>query len=139
MGYRCAKMTGAEKIVPVVGCESAASEATGVFFHVSFLGRNTRHGRRRPSERSRKLPHLRQALDLIETRCPAMYTWDSAPVAQLDRAAASGAVGREFESLRARQFIFFPFTGLHPPAPFRVPSIWEQVGAKPLRLRSFEP
>ena len=26
-----------------------------------------------------------------------------APVAQLDRAAASGAVGREFESLRARQ------------------------------------
>src|SRR5208337_3779067 len=27
-----------------------------------------------------------------------------APVAQLDRAAASGAVGREFESLRARQF-----------------------------------
>src|SRR5512140_2453012 len=26
----------------------------------------------------------------------------SAPVAQLDRAAASGAVGREFESLRAR-------------------------------------
>src|SRR6266536_139587 len=28
-----------------------------------------------------------------------------APVAQLDRAAASGAVGREFESLRARQFL----------------------------------
>jgi hypothetical protein len=27
-----------------------------------------------------------------------------APVAQLDRAAASGAVGREFESLRARHF-----------------------------------
>ncbi len=30
--------------------------------------------------------------------------WQCAPVAQLDRAAASGAVGREFESLRARQF-----------------------------------
>jgi hypothetical protein len=27
----------------------------------------------------------------------------SAPVAQLDRAIASGAIGREFESLRARQ------------------------------------
>jgi hypothetical protein len=27
----------------------------------------------------------------------------SAPVAQLDRANASGALGREFESLRARQ------------------------------------
>src|ERR1700693_6177647 len=46
-----------------------------------------------------------------------MYTREtrSAPVAQLDRAAASGAVGREFESLRAHQFslirIFaaFPF------------------------------
>src|SRR6476646_6535134 len=32
-----------------------------------------------------------------------MYTDKYAPVAQLDRAAASGAVGREFESLRARQ------------------------------------
>ena len=27
-----------------------------------------------------------------------------APVAQLDRAIASGAIGREFESLRAHQF-----------------------------------
>ena len=27
----------------------------------------------------------------------------NAPVAQLDRAIASGAIGREFESLRARQ------------------------------------
>ena len=31
-----------------------------------------------------------------------------APVAQLDRAIASGAIGREFESLRARQFTFLP-------------------------------
>ena len=30
-----------------------------------------------------------------------------APVAQLDRAIASGAIGREFESLRARQ-LFLP-------------------------------
>jgi hypothetical protein len=29
----------------------------------------------------------------------------SAPVAQLDRANASGALGREFESLRARQYL----------------------------------
>ena len=29
----------------------------------------------------------------------------SAPVAQLDRAIASGAIGREFESLRARHFL----------------------------------
>jgi hypothetical protein len=28
-----------------------------------------------------------------------------APVAQLDRAIASGAIGREFESLRAHQFL----------------------------------
>ena len=32
-----------------------------------------------------------------------MYNFKSAPVAQLDRAIASGAIGREFESLRARQ------------------------------------
>src|SRR5216684_658635 len=32
----------------------------------------------------------------------------SAPVAQLDRAAASGAVGREFESLRAHQIPPYP-------------------------------
>jgi putative endonuclease len=32
-----------------------------------------------------------------------MYNFESAPVAQLDRAIASGAIGREFESLRARQ------------------------------------
>ena len=31
-----------------------------------------------------------------------------APVAQLDRANASGALGREFESLRARHSIFIP-------------------------------
>ena len=33
--------------------------------------------------------------------------WKYAPVAQLDRAAASGAVGREFESLRARHSFDF--------------------------------
>src|SRR5271157_650261 len=32
-----------------------------------------------------------------------MYNFWSAPVAQMDRAIASGAIGREFESLRARQ------------------------------------
>ena len=41
----------------------------------------------------------------FEAARAAMYTCKYAPVAQLDRAAASGAVGREFESLRARQFI----------------------------------
>src|ERR1700674_144101 len=42
----------------------------------------------------------------IEAIAAAMYTRGirSAPVAQLDRAAASGAVVREFESLRAHQF-----------------------------------
>src|SRR5208337_4726205 len=33
----------------------------------------------------------------------AVYNFSHAPVAQLDRANASGALGREFESLRARQ------------------------------------
>src|ERR1035438_6018562 len=33
----------------------------------------------------------------------ACIIFSSAPVAQLDRAIASGAIGREFESLRARQ------------------------------------
>ena len=38
-----------------------------------------------------------------------MYTGSTrcAPVAQLDRAAASGAVGREFESLRAHHAFVF--------------------------------
>jgi hypothetical protein len=35
----------------------------------------------------------------------ADVNWRHAPVAQLDRAAASGAVGREFESLRARHLL----------------------------------
>src|ERR1041385_1977208 len=34
--------------------------------------------------------------------------WRHAPVAQLDRAVASGATGREFESLRAHQTKSFP-------------------------------
>ena len=39
---------------------------------------------------------------------PGMYnSLKSAPVAQLDRAIASGAIGREFESLRARHSSFF--------------------------------
>src|ERR1035438_714698 len=37
------------------------------------------------------------------TRLSACIILPSAPVAQLDRAIASGAIGREFESLRARQ------------------------------------
>ncbi len=36
--------------------------------------------------------------------CATCIIFISAPVAQLDRAIASGAIGREFESLRARQF-----------------------------------
>ena len=31
------------------------------------------------------------------------YNYRTAPVAQMDRAIASGAIGREFESLRAHQ------------------------------------
>src|SRR5208283_1272356 len=42
-----------------------------------------------------------------------------APVAQLDRAAASGAVGREFESLRVRQFIDTPGEGTEQISPPR--------------------
>ena len=38
-------------------------------------------------------------------KCDAVYNYASAPVAQLDRAIASGAIGREFESLRARQLM----------------------------------
>ena len=41
-----------------------------------------------------------------------------APVAQLDRALASGARGRRFESCRARHFLF-----LMPPLPKGVPPI----------------
>src|SRR5258708_33392462 len=43
----------------------------------------------------------------IEGQQPAHVDWLywSAPVAQLDRAIASGAIGREFESLRAHQII----------------------------------
>ena len=36
----------------------------------------------------------------------------TAPVAQMDRAIASGAIGREFESLRAHQIFPLPITGL---------------------------
>ena len=36
---------------------------------------------------------------------PAGFHLSSAPVAQLDRALASGAKGRRFESCRARQFL----------------------------------
>jgi hypothetical protein len=36
------------------------------------------------------------------------YNESHAPVAQLDRAIASGAIGREFESLRARQVPLLP-------------------------------
>src|SRR5208283_3288065 len=44
-----------------------------------------------------------QGDDVGETRCAPCIILSSAPVAQLDRAIASGAIGREFESLRARQ------------------------------------
>src|SRR5208283_593050 len=37
-----------------------------------------------------------------------VYNFRSAPVAQMDRAIASGAIGREFESLRARQISSCP-------------------------------
>ena len=40
------------------------------------------------------------------------YNYRTAPVAQMDRAIASGAIGREFESLRAHQIFPFPITGL---------------------------
>jgi hypothetical protein len=43
---------------------------------------------------------LKQAL---LAACGQCIILQSAPVAQLDRAIASGAIGREFESLRARQ------------------------------------
>jgi hypothetical protein len=36
-------------------------------------------------------------------RLPCKLVYRCAPVAQLDRAIASGAIGREFESLRAHQ------------------------------------
>jgi hypothetical protein len=36
-------------------------------------------------------------------RARTLYNETTAPVAQLDRAVASGATGREFESLRAHQ------------------------------------
>ena len=39
-----------------------------------------------------------------------------APVAQMDRAIASGAIGREFESLRAHQILLFSQSLLDPPA-----------------------
>src|SRR3974390_497258 len=44
-----------------------------------------------------------------------VYNFGDAPVAQLDRAIASGAIGREFESLRARQW--WPLTPRSPPGP----------------------
>src|SRR2546425_11432355 len=46
----------------------------------------------------------------------------------------SGAIGREFESLRARQFFPLCFAGLRPPTRFRQCRIWAQLGAKPVRL-----
>ena len=36
------------------------------------------------------------------------YNYRTAPVAQMDRAIASGAIGREFESLRAHHYFDFP-------------------------------
>src|SRR5690242_412147 len=39
---------------------------------------------------------------------------ECAPVAQLDRAIASGAIGREFESLRARQHLLSHAIPAHP-------------------------
>ena len=53
-----------------------------------------------------------------------------APVAQLDRAVASGATGREFESLRAHQIFLFRFTGLPLPIHFRECRLWAQLGAQ---------
>ena len=43
--------------------------------------------------------------------------WICAPVAQLDRANASGALGREFESLRAHHIRLLCFQYLQPPFP----------------------
>jgi hypothetical protein len=58
-----------------------------------------------------------------------------APVAQLDRAAASGAVGREFESLRARHFpsltIFSIPSELSSDCPRRGPPTLRSVVFKP--------
>ena len=48
------------------------------------------------------------AIEAVRTRDVHLHY---APVAQLDRAAASGAVGREFESLRARQFFVYALAG----------------------------
>ena len=41
-----------------------------------------------------------------------LYSWRRAPVAQLDRANASGALGREFESLRAHHTDFSADEGI---------------------------
>ncbi len=46
---------------------------------------------------------------------------ESAPVAQLDRANASGALGREFESLRARQN-YIPLQSFHFLVRLKLPS-----------------
>ena len=46
-----------------------------------------------------------QPMGVTRTR---VYNFASAPVAQLDRANASGALGREFESLRAHQIFPLP-------------------------------
>jgi hypothetical protein len=52
-------------------------------------------------------PGANAPCNLIDGAKLRMYTGKYAPVAQLDRAAASGAVGREFESLRAHHLLPF--------------------------------
>ncbi len=50
-------------------------------------------------------PRVKAGLD-SPARIQSEVCWKSAPVAQLDRANASGALGRGFESLRAHHFPF---------------------------------
>ena len=55
---------------------------------------------------SKSVPFLAGRGVPLCTRRRIDVDYKHAPVAQLDRAAASGAVGREFESLRARHSLF---------------------------------
>jgi hypothetical protein len=83
-------------------CRPMAARAFGIIW-ISFRGGETGaisqewHGPRRTANSHEVNDSL-----VLAAAC-RMYNFESAPVAQLDRAIASGAIGREFESLRARQ------------------------------------